>query len=61
MELYLVGQIRVDAQWEFQGIFENEKLAADACRNRNYFYMKIMLNKQFLDDTTIMVDCKFPK
>jgi len=54
-KLYMVGQQKPSREnptyWEFQGIFSAKNRAILACRNRNYFYVEIMLNENLPDET----------
>ena len=58
--LFLVGQILYDEPWEFQGIFDSEELASNACRDANYFYVRVVLNEELLHETGTMEDVHFP-
>lgn len=60
-EAYLVGQIRVGEQWEFQGMFSTEELADNACIHQNYFYIKVELDKELSHETTYMDNICFPR
>ena len=60
-KMYFVGQSRPGAkQWEFQGIFDTEQGAIDACINEHYFYVDVILNKP-LPDTPLSITPVFPK
>jgi hypothetical protein len=46
--LFIVGQVFGDPlrQWEFQGIFDTEQAAVDACgAHKNYFVTPVVLNE----------------
>jgi len=52
MKIWIVGQYRgvsknrIDVAWDFQGIFDNKGKAVSACKNKNYFIMPAILNKE---------------
>lgn len=53
--LYIVGQYKSgeypNIVWEFQGVFDTEEKAIEACRDRNYHYSKWVLNEQVPHET----------
>jgi len=64
MELYIVGKINPEnhLEWEFQGIFDSEKLANEACKNEQFFVSPVILNKSLPFKTTTFHDtyCRKP-
>jgi hypothetical protein len=54
-KLWLCGQNKSgewpDVVWEFQGAFDSEEKAIEACRDENYFIIPFTLNKQFSPDS----------
>ncbi len=59
MTLWLVGQDR-DKHWEFQGIFDSQQKAIDACRNKNYWYTEVHLNKCEVDEYIVFDSVVYP-
>jgi len=60
LNLYLCGQYRPGNPWEFQGVFSSEQKAIKACRNENYFYAPIELDKEIPDQTEEMPEVIYP-
>lgn len=48
MTLWIVGKIHPDKYgfWAFQGVYDDEKRAIDACRDELYFIGPAQLNEQ---------------
>ena len=59
--VYLVGQIRHESKWEFQGVFSTKELADYACKHPNYFYTEVTLNQELPHETTDMDNICFPR
>lgn len=54
MELWIVGKIKSRKhykQWEFQGVFNDEQKAVNACRTWKYFVAPAILNRESPDET----------
>ncbi len=51
MKLYLVGQYKEDKSTEIQGIFDSKDKAITACRNENFWWMRLTLNEELPIDT----------
>lgn len=47
MTLWVVGQINSDnyKEWEFQGVFDSEEKAVEACETETYFIAPAVLNE----------------
>lgn len=62
---WLVGQVRSgefpNMVWEFQGIFDSEQKAKEACRNDQYFVAPVVLNGKIPDESAIFPDSFHPK
>lgn len=50
--LWIVGQIREGAQWEFQGVFSTEERAVAACRTEDYFVARVGLDAELPHETS---------
>ena len=45
MTLWIVGKMwSIVEQWEYQGIFDNEQAAVDACKDENWFIGPVEMN-----------------
>lgn len=62
MKLWRVGQWKGhDKQWEWQGIFDSEEKAVNACRDGNYFVAPVILNEERPHETIFSDDLYYPK
>lgn len=65
-KLWIVGQFLgvgpgdQGTVWEFQGVFDSEQAAREACIGRNYFYGPATLNELIPADTRTWVGCRYP-
>jgi hypothetical protein len=64
-KLYLVGKVKdvSNSSWEFDGIFDNLKLARKACLAKNYFIGVCELNQfisKTIDDTEQWPEYEYP-
>lgn len=65
-ELWVCGQLKGSydergSVWEFQGVFQNEQRAIDACKNENYFIFPVELDKEFPDKSVFLPRTYYPK
>jgi hypothetical protein len=62
VKLWLVGQTRSadGTQWEFQGIFDSEERAVEACRHDSYFVADALLNNLCPDENFLFPCCYYP-
>lgn len=51
MTVWFVGQYKEGEAWEIQGVFSTEDAAKAACRKFNYFYLPLILDENFPDET----------
>lgn len=59
MTIWLVGQYKPE-NWEFQGVFYTKELALAACKNRNYFFAPVTLDKEVSEFTVEMPNVEYP-
>ncbi len=60
-QLWIVGQLRKGAQWEFVGVFDQESLADAACVNSEMFVAPAILNETTPVETVSWPGCYFPR
>ena len=60
--LWIVGQAKSDdgKRWEFQGVFDTEQLAVDACKGELYCVAPVQLNEELPHETLPMPGCYYP-
>lgn len=51
MIVYIVGQYKENANWEFQGVFSTEEKAIEACVNDSYFIGPATLDRTLPEET----------
>lgn len=64
MIVWICGKINEEGcciLWEFQGVFDEEDKAVDACRSERYFVGPATLNEPLPDETVEWIGCYFPK
>ena len=66
MKLWIAGQVRSredaeEKRWEFQGVFDTEQLAVDACKGELYFIAPVQLNEELPHETLLMPGCYYPQ
>lgn len=63
-KLWICGQYKrgefPDTIWDFQGIFDSEEKAIEACRDENYFIMPFILNQQCPHETVENAEACYP-
>mgnify|MGYP003676713216 CR=1 FL=1 len=60
-QLWVVGKYQGEGPWNFQGVFESEKLAEAACINEEYFMAPAVLNATLPDEQYDWPDLRYPK
>jgi hypothetical protein len=62
MKLFLVGQTysEIIREWDFQGVFDSEDKAINACKTAAYFYWPIKLNQELPKETFAMDGIIYP-
>lgn len=64
MNLWIVGKFRGDYEdriaWEFQGVFDSEDAAIEACRDASYFVGPAELNNPLQHETSEWPGCYYP-
>lgn len=58
--LFLVGRT-TDGQWQFQGLFDSQQSAEDACRDDSYFVGVCELNELLPHEKVPWKDAWYPK
>jgi hypothetical protein len=58
-KLWIVGQKR-GASWDFQGVFDDERKAIEACRSWNYFIAPATLNDHVPDGVVEWPGLRWP-
>jgi len=61
MDLWLCGQWVNDKEWEFQGIFDSEQKAIDACAHDDYWIAPVKLNETYPQETVQMPGAYYPR
>lgn len=66
MDLFLVGQLKeeykgADTAWEFQGVFDSEDAAIEACKTARYFYYPVVLNEELSEESVDPYGAFYPK
>lgn len=60
--LWVVGKNKSnDGRWEFQGIFDTENKAIDACKTPNDFIGPCYLNEEIPQESTYWPGAYYPK
>lgn len=57
--LWLCGQI-TKKSWDFQGIFDSEEKAIEACKTIDYFIAPVVLNEEVPKESSEFKDAYFP-
>jgi len=64
MRLWIVGQTRSgefpDLVWDFQGVFDSEDKAREACINEWYWMAPITVNESLSDESYAFPDIVYP-
>lgn len=47
--------------WEFQGLFDTEQKAIDACKSDRYFIAPAVVNEELTEVSESWPGCYFPK
>lgn len=70
--MWIVGQVTkrgwdfknncwdINAEWEFNGVFDSEEFAVKACRDENYFVMPAELNVSLPHETVDVEGAYYP-
>ena len=61
MDLWICGQWVNDKEWDFQGIFDSEQKAIDACTHDNYWIAPVKLNETYPQETVQMPGAYYPR
>ena len=61
MELWICGQWIAEREWEFQGIFDSEQRAIDACTHDNYWIAPVRLNEPLPHETVDFSGAYYPR
>jgi hypothetical protein len=61
--LFVVGKVDVlsPRQWEFMGVFDDEELAMEACKDERYFVGPVELNETIPETQTEWPMAYYPK
>lgn len=64
MKLWIVGQWKectCDGSWEFQGVFDSEEKAINACATDNYWIAPVELNKEWPIESVQIEGAYYPR
>lgn len=64
MELWIVGKYKsgekLNVVWDFNGVFDTEEKAIEACRDSSYFVAPAILNQSLAGETMNWPNAYYP-
>lgn len=61
MTYWICGRWTNNVMWEFQGLFDTEQKAIDACKSDRYFIAPAVVNEELTEVSESWPGCYFPK